>query len=1069
VGDLIPSRRASYQPSPISGLCCLPHVKQLASASMRSNACSVPRNISIQLRKAAQKFLFLHPDVAFVKDLTNSVLSLLSCFSFVWGTYLAEDSSESAASYVVALDLFELGASSFFALDYILQIILAPNKLSYALSAAALTDFVTTFPQLLLYIIPFLNLSSSEIEYSAKFNFLRFVRVLKVMRLERIGREKAIMHPKVFAETLVSSTVSKLVLTIITIVFIFSGVFGVVESTFGDPVRLANSKQGKLDFFNCVYFVLTTMSTVGFGDIVPVSAAGQLVYVILMFVTLVVVARQLDQLTSMLKSQSKYSRDSYNNRHRHVIVCGDVDFESLKVFLEEFMHKDHNTSNIRVVVLVNEDPDWDMQMLLDNSAFSNVKYLRGSPLEQNDLLRCKILKASCVFILNDPGSKNVIDSDNRCILRALSVGAAAHNPESDQLLVCQLHSMLSKRRFLSIISPKLNAHIICWEELRPSILSACCENPCFGVFLCNWIKSFSYSESPFLTLRSLGWQQEYIHGKNLEIYAASICGFGHSTFHAVAAFLHMKFCVTLIAIATSNKEIILAPQGFVFEASPTSVYLLAESESHVKKLQDFDPIVSAHWKSFEKNFLNADDGKSANEPHNDDDIGSKKSKILLGFQSVVKKSKMTASVVKGFANTLIKKSDPEPVHQPVVAPKNISRNWSILRRAVSVGAALKAGLRFSSTMSREQYAFLLESELNPKFNRLQSQLYFHVCEEISSAKVDLGFCGRFEGHGHIVYCCRQAVGMRRFIAPLRSKHRTRMTPVVILCNTISEREFANISIFPSVFVVVGNALASLNLVRASIATARVAVICMSQKSNSSANESSESDVTIDSSVIFLYNLIKSLNPDCAIVSEMRLLENSKYLEDKPNLKGSRDFGELFAAGTIFPQAFFTTLTCQCFFNPVLPTLIIELLRPSPISNLSSRVHPSVLVTFLAPSNIWGQSVSQVFQMLCRKGIVLLGIIRAPSKRLGNSLPFAYACPNAFSFISQGDAFQTLSCQGEDMILKQLNDPILCATSSLSKDSAVSEPLLSHDSEKLLVELVSKLAVEVTEIRRVIRR
>ncbi len=1022
-----------------------------------------------------QRFLFLHPDIVFVKDLANSVLSLLSCFSFVWGTYLADDPSASAASYMAALDLFELGASLFFALDYFLQIVLAPNKLSFALSAAALTDFITTFPQLLLYIVPFLGLSSREIEYSAKFNFLRFVRVLKVMRLERIGREKAVMHPKVFAETLVSSTVSKLVLTIVTIVFIFSGIFGVVESTFGDPVRLANSKQGKLDFFNCVYFVLTTMSTVGFGDIVPVSAAGQLVYVILMFVTLIVVARQLDQLTSMLKSQSKYSRDSYNHLSEHVIVCGDVDVESLRVFLEEFTHKDHNTSHIRVVVLVNDDPNWDMQMLLDNSAFSNVKYLRGSPLDRNDLLRCKILKASCVFILNESGSQNIIEADNRCILRGLSVCAATHKPDSDQSLslVVQLHSMLSKRRFLSILPLKHSTHIICWEELRPSILSACCDNPCFGVFLCNWIKSFMYSESPFLNLRSHGWQHEYVHGKNLEIYTTSLEGYGQSTFHSVAAFLHMKFSVTLFAIVTPSKETVLAPLGFVLDSSPTVVYLLAENESHVKQLQDFDAKKSAHWKSFERNFLIVNDESARNnltlQPHHDAGKQTGKSRNLSVLQSVVNRSKNTAKAVKGFAAALAKKPEPAPAPQATVAPKSISRSWTILRRAVSVGAALKAGIRFSGTMSREQYAFLLESELNPKFNKLQSQLYFHVCDERNAMKVHLGLCGRFEGHGHIIYCCRHAVGMRRFLAPLRSKHRSRITPVVILCNFISEREFANISIFPSVFVVVGNALAPLNLIRASIATARVAVICMSQKSNLASNESSESDLTIDASVIFLYNLIKSLNPKCSIVSEMRLLENSKYLEDKPNLKGSRDFGELFAAGTIFPQSFFTTLTCQCFFNPTLPNLIIELLRPSPISNLGARVHPSVLATFSAPSNLWGQSVSQIFRMFCQKGIILLGIIRAPNNRSGNTLPFAYACPNSASMIMQGDAFQTLSCNDEDTILRKLKDPATVAISSDLKDSAVSESFLSHDSEKLLVDLVSKLAVEVKEIRRIVHK
>jgi hypothetical protein len=942
------------------------------------------RNFSNQLRKMVQKFLFLHPDIVFAKELTNAFLSMCSCASFVWASYLADDPSQSASFYMSALDLFELCACVFFALDYFLQIILAPNKFTYLVSAAALTDFITTFPQLILFIIPLFNLSSREIEYSAKLNFLRFIRVLKILRLERIGRDKKSLQPKVFAETIVSNTVTKLALTVLTIVFIFSGIYGMVESTFADPTKLANSKQGKLDFLNCVYFVLTTMSTVGFGDIVPISVLGKFVYIILIIVTFVVVARQLDQLTTLLKSQSKFSRDSYNHSSQHVIVCGDVNHVSLKVFLDEFTHKDHYSTNIRVVVLSNSDPDWDTQILLDSSAFQNVKYITGSPLEQNDLLRCKISKASCIFVLNEPGLNSVVDSDNRCILRALSVSAVIP-PESGPLLVLQMQSMLSKRRFLSIATSKLNVQIICWEELRPSILSACCENPCFGVFLFNWIKSFNHFESPFMMLRRLGWQEEYIHGKGFEIYTASLNGYGNSMFHAVAAYLYMKFCVILIAVISAKEGTILAPFHFVFGMSPTTVYVLAEDESFVKELQKFDPNLNNDWKSFLSEFRANGPGFSAStcidalpQPHPD---GGKKSAGVSAFQSAVSKTKLAARTAKKFAVAANPAQQSEVSHIPgVVAPKIISRSWSVLRRAVTVGAVLKAGLRFSTTMTKEQYSFLLESELNPKYNRLSSQLYFHVSDENNFENINLGVSGRFEGHGHIIYCCRQAIGMRRFIAPLRSKHRTRVTPVVILCSSISEKEMVNIAIFPSVFVIIGNALTSTNLLRASVTTAKVAVICMSQNISSPLKQSTDSDLTVDASVIFLYNLIKSLNPNCSLISEMKLLENSKYLEDNPRLKGSRDFGELFSAGNIFPEAFFTTLLCQCFFNPTLPTLITELLRPSPISSLASRVQPSVLLTFPAPSSLWGKPVSQVFSILCQADTILLGIIRAPNKR-----------------------------------------------------------------------------------------
>ena len=43
----------------------------------------------------------------------------------------------------------------------------------------------------------------------------------------------------------------------------------------GDPSYFKSPSSQSLSYWNCVYFLMVTMSTVGYGDIVCVTAAGR--------------------------------------------------------------------------------------------------------------------------------------------------------------------------------------------------------------------------------------------------------------------------------------------------------------------------------------------------------------------------------------------------------------------------------------------------------------------------------------------------------------------------------------------------------------------------------------------------------------------------------------------------------------------------------------------------------------------------------------------------------------------------------------------------------------------------
>ena len=59
----------------------------------------------------------------------------------------------------------------------------------------------------------------------------------------------------------------------------------------------------RIPFHDALYFVTTTLSTVGFGDIVVSSAAGKMATLGMIFVGLVVIPVQTSQLYSQLTAR----------------------------------------------------------------------------------------------------------------------------------------------------------------------------------------------------------------------------------------------------------------------------------------------------------------------------------------------------------------------------------------------------------------------------------------------------------------------------------------------------------------------------------------------------------------------------------------------------------------------------------------------------------------------------------------------------------------------------------------------------------------------------------------------
>ncbi|CAM9428323.1 unnamed protein product, partial [Laminaria digitata] len=164
------------------------------------------------------------------------------------------------------------------------------------------------------------------------------------------------------------------------------------ESAFSDP---------GMQWHDALYFTIVTLSTVGYGDVLPLTAFSRMLVVVVILFALTYVPLEVGNLVDVISSRPKNRSGfpmSLVGGHLHVVLAmvsnedegPDCGFEprSLRRMIEELCHEDHGMDNesLWVVVMAPCPPSPEVQLVVRSPRFmSRVIYYRGSVMDPLDM------------------------------------------------------------------------------------------------------------------------------------------------------------------------------------------------------------------------------------------------------------------------------------------------------------------------------------------------------------------------------------------------------------------------------------------------------------------------------------------------------------------------------------------------------------------------------------------------------------------------------------------------------------------------------------------------------------
>eukprot|EP00105_Crassostrea_gigas_P042938 XP_019927086.1 PREDICTED: calcium-activated potassium channel slowpoke isoform X16 [Crassostrea gigas] len=692
----------------------------------------------------------------------------------------------------------DLAFNVFFLIYFFIRFVAANDKLLFWLEVFSFVDYFTIPP------------SFVAIYLDRNWLGLRFLRALRLMSIPDI---------LTYLNVLKTSTMiklSQLVAFFISLWLASAGFLHLIENA-GDPWVDFDNPQ-LLTYWECMYFLLVTMSTVGYGDVGAKTVLGKIFIVLFIMISIGMFASWIPEISDILGRRQKYGGCYKKERgKKHIVVCGHITFDSVSNFLKDFLHKDREDVDVEIVFIHKILPDLELEGLLKRH-FTQVEFFHGTVMDANDLARVKIETADACLVLANKYCEDPDQEDAANIMRVISI----KNFHAEIKVIVQLMQYHNKAYLLNIPSWdwKRGDDAVCVAELKLGFIAQSCLAPGFSTLMANLFtmrsdKPKSYLRSLYLSATDMPqWQCDYMRGTAMEMYTEYLSSsFNGMTFPEAAELCFSKLKLLLLAIEVRQEDgrestLAINPGSKIKIENATQGFFIAESAEEVKRA--FYYCKNCH--------AQATDVRA---------IKKCRCRPLAQFKKGV-------TAVIGFGNKLAA----NPLLSKKDRPTSGSKDKANAPVPLAAGPTTPTVAALPPLSQESQDTSVCPGEEPRKFD---STGMFHWCPSrpLIEARMDREKASATVLCNHVVVCLfadanSPLIGLRNLVMPLRASnfHYQDLKHVVIVGNIeYLEREWRTLQNFPKITILAGSPLNRANLRAVNVNLCDMCVILSAKDKN----------------------------------------------------------------------------------------------------------------------------------------------------------------------------------------------------------------------------------------------
>ena len=169
-----------------------------------------------------------------------------------------------------------------FTVEYLLRFYVADKKLDYVLSFYGIIDLIAILP----FYLSFLLLFNIDLRSIRIFRFLRLLRLIKLFRSGRAVRR--------FSRAFVIVKEEIVLFSVITMMLLYLSAVGIYY--FENEAQHESFKS----IFHSLWWAVATLTTVGYGDVYPITAGGKIFTFTMLILGLGIVAVPAGLLASAM-------------------------------------------------------------------------------------------------------------------------------------------------------------------------------------------------------------------------------------------------------------------------------------------------------------------------------------------------------------------------------------------------------------------------------------------------------------------------------------------------------------------------------------------------------------------------------------------------------------------------------------------------------------------------------------------------------------------------------------------------------------------------------------------------